>query len=60
MLIFLFWFTAHQHYFTHFETSQSLGGTKTGDPREKPLDHLQAEPGLSRVTPARLEPTAVR
>ena len=29
------------------------------DPREKPPDHQQAELGLSRVTRARLEPTAV-
>ena len=39
--------TARQDYFTHFETSQSLGGAKTGDPREKPPDHPQAELGLS-------------
>ena len=27
-------FTACQDYFTHFEPSQSLGGSNTGDPRE--------------------------
>ena len=52
--------TAHQDYFTHYELSQSLGGAKTGDPREKTSDHPQAEHGLSHVTRARLEPTAVR
>ena len=52
--------TARQDDFTHFEPSQSLGGTKTGDPREKPTDHPQAELGLSHMTRARLEPTAVR
>ena len=36
---FLFGF---QDYFTHFEPSQSLGGAKNGDTREKPPDHLQA------------------
>ena len=59
MLIFYYLcFTASQDYFTHFEPSQ--GGAKTGDPREKPPDYPQAELGLSRVTRARLEPTAVR
>ena len=55
-------FTTHQDYFTHFEPSQSLGGAKMGDPREKLPDHPQAELGLSNmiVTRARLEPTAVR
>ena len=28
-------FTTRQDYFTHFEQSQSLGGAKTGDCREK-------------------------
>ena len=32
----------HQDYFIHFEPSQSLGGAKTGDPREKPPDLPQA------------------
>ena len=34
-------FTARRDYFTHFELSQSLDGAKTGDPREKPPDHLK-------------------
>ena len=29
-------FTARQDYFIHFEPSQSIGGAKKGDPREKP------------------------
>ena len=33
-------FSARQGYFTHFESSQSLGGAKMGDPREKPPDHM--------------------
>ena len=36
---------ARQYYFAHFEPSKSLGGAKTGDPREKPPDHPQAELG---------------
>ena len=32
-------FTVRQDYFTHFEPSQSVGGAKTGDPREKSPDH---------------------
>ena len=31
------------------ERIQSLGGAKTGGPREKPPDHLQAELGLSQM-----------
>ena len=42
---------AGQNYFTHFEPSQSLGGAKTGYPREKPPDHPQAELGLSHMWP---------
>ena len=53
-------FMAHEDYFTHFELSQSLGGAKMGQPREKPTDHPQTELGLSHVTRARLKPTAVR
>ena len=39
MFIFFFYlgFTACQDYFTHFELSQPLGGSKTGDPRENHL-----------------------
>ena len=40
---------ARQGYFTHFEPSKSEGGAKTGDPREKPPDHPQAELGLSHI-----------
>ena len=36
-------FTDRQDYFTHFEPSQSVGGAKTGEPREKLPDHPQAE-----------------
>ena len=42
---------ARQDYFTHFELSQSKGGRNTGDPREKPLDHPQAELGSFRMWP---------
>ena len=52
--------TAHQDHFFHFEPSQSLGGAKTGNHREKTPDHPQTELGLSHVTQARLEPTVVR
>ena len=55
-------FTACQDYFTHFEQSQSVGGAKTRDPREKQPDHPSASRTwlVSHVTRARLEPTAVR
>ena len=33
----------------NFEPSQSLGGAKTGDPREKLPDQPQAELGLSHM-----------
>ena len=36
-------------FYSHFESSQSIGGAKTGDPREKPPDHPQAELGLSHM-----------
>ena len=42
-------FTSRQDHFTQFEPSQSKGGEKMGDPREKPPDHPQAELGLSRT-----------
>ena len=42
---------ACEDYFTHFEPSQSLGGAKTGDPREKPPAHPQAQLGLSHMWP---------
>ena len=44
-------FTARQDYFIHFEQSQLLCGAKTGDPREKPPDHPQAELRLSHMRP---------
>ena len=44
---------ASQDYFTLFELSQSFGGAKTGDLREKPPDHPQAELGLSHMWPER-------
>ena len=44
-------FTTRQDYFTHFELSQSLGGAKMGDPREKTPDYPQAELGLSHMWP---------
>ena len=53
MFFFFFFFflelTACQDYFIYFEPSQSLGGTKMGDPREKPPDHPQAELSLSHM-----------
>ena len=48
---FFFGLTACQDYFTHFEPSQSLGVAKTGDLREKPPDHPQAELSLSHMWP---------
>ena len=38
-IFFIFYldFTARQDYFDHFELSQSVGGTKTGNPRENHL-----------------------
>ena len=49
LLRFYLEFTAYQDYFSHFEPSQSVSGAKTGAVREKPLDHPQAEPGLSHM-----------
>ena len=40
-----------QDYFSSYETGQSVGGAKTGEPREKP--HPQAELGLSHMWPER-------
>ena len=53
-------FTVCEDYFTPFQPSQSYGGVKTEDLREKPSDHTQAELGLSHVIQAGLEPTPVR
>ena len=36
---------------TQFEPSQSLGGAKTRDPREKTPDHMHAELGLFHMWP---------
>ena len=51
-VLFLFYlgFTAHQNYFTHFE-SIAMWGEK-GDPQAKTPDHTQAELGLSHMWPA--------
>ena len=50
--VFIFFWFGFQDYFTHFEPSQLLGGSKMGwDPREKPLDHPQAELGSSHMWP---------
>ena len=46
LFVFYLSFTVRKDCFTHFEPSQTLGGAKTRDPREKPPDHPQAEPGL--------------
>ena len=46
-----------QDYFSSYETGQSVGGAKTGEPREKPPDTPAAELGLSHVARAGLEPT---
>ena len=50
MILFCFYlgFMACQGYFTHFEPSQSVGGVKTGDPREKSLTFLKQN--LARFT----------
>ena len=42
-----------QDYFSSYlyETGQTGGGVKTGEPREKPPQHLQAELGLSQMRP---------
>ena len=41
-------FTAHHDYFTHFEPHQTLGGAKTGDPKEKHL--TTRKQNLARLT----------
>ena len=49
-----------QDYFSSYETGQSVGGAKTGEPREKPLDTPASRTWLvSRVARAGLEPTPV-
>ena len=42
-----------QDYFSSYETGQSIGGAKTGEPREKHLAHPQAELDLSHIWPVR-------
>ena len=53
-----------QDYFSSYETGQSVGGAKTGDPREKPSDTTASRTWLvSHVARAGLKPipdTAVR
>ena len=47
-----------QDCFSSYETGQSVGGAKTGDPREKPPDTPASRTWLvSRVARAGLEPT---
>ena len=52
IIFFYLGFTARQDYFwiSHFEPSRS-DGEETGDSREKPLDHPQAELGLFHMWP---------
>ena len=45
--------TVRQGFFTHSEPSQSQGGAKSADPREKTPEHPQAELGLSHMQPER-------
>ena len=49
-------FTVRQDYFTHFGSSQSVGGVKTGDTCP-PASRIWL---VSHVTRTRLEPTAAR
>ena len=47
-----------QDYFSSYETGQSVGGGKTGEPREKPPGTPTSRTWLvSHVTSAGLEPT---
>ena len=47
-----------QDYFSSYETGQSVGGAKTGDPREKPHSIPASRTWLvSHVASAGLEPT---
>ena len=49
-----------QDYFSSYETGQSLGGAKTGEPREKTPDTAASRIWLvSHVARAGLEPTPV-
>ena len=62
--IYLFFFSLNsvlcpfQDYFSSYETGQSVGGAKTGEPREKPPDTPASRNWLvSHVARAGLEPT---
>ena len=63
MIFFFFFFfnsVLHpfQDYFSSYETGQSVGGAKTGEPREKPPDTPASRTWLvSHVARAGLEPT---
>ena len=49
-----------QDYFSSYETGQSVGGAKTGEPREKPPDTPASRTWLvSHVARVGLEPTPV-
>ena len=49
-----------QDYFSSYETGQSIGGAKTGEPREKPPDTPASKTWLVlHMTTAGLEPTPV-
>ena len=59
--LFFFFFSVlrpFQDYFSSYETGQSVGGAKTGEPREKPPDTPASRTWLvSQVATAGLEPT---
>ena len=65
-MTFIFFFNSvlrpFQDYFSSYETGQSVGEAKTGEPREKPPDTPTSRTWLaSHVARAGLEPvTAVR
>ena len=60
IFIFLFGFTAHQDFFTHFEPSQSLLGQRREIPEKNHLTTRKQNLLVSHVTLASLEPTAAR
>ena len=57
MLLFLFYYYSvlrpFQDYFSSNETGQSVGGAKTGEPREKPPDTPASRTNLSHMWPER-------
>ena len=62
VFFFVFFFNSvlrlFQDYFSSYETGQSVGGAKTGEPREKPPDTPASRTWLvSHVAIAGLEPT---